>query len=327
MTDIIIIIACLIGSAFFSASETALSCASKVRLKSKADAGSKGAARTLKIIDRYDKAITTILIGNNIVNILLSSVATILCINLVGEAYGSLVATVATTVIVLIFGEVLPKSIAKDFAVPISIFVSGIISFLMLVFTPVSFLFSGLKKLVAKLLKSDNSVTYTEDELKAIVSDGASEGVLEKTESTLVKRALEFDDKPVSDILVHRTKVIFAREDMAYSVVEAIFNQTEYSRLPVTGTTVDDILGFIHEKEFRRADKENFNIRMLLHKPLTVPTDTKLNVLFEQMQKERVHLAVVCDEYGGVDGIVTMEDIIEAVMGDIWDETDGDETT
>lgn len=208
VANIIVIVAMIMFSAFFSASETAISSVNRIRLKNMADNGHRGAARALRILGKYDKALTTILIGNNIVNIACSSIATIVCIALVGEQYGSLVSTIATTVVVLIFGEVMPKSIAKDHAEGVCIGVSAIISFLMIIFTPFSALFILLKKGVAKLFRSKKSVSVTEEELIAIIDEIEDEGVLEQQESNLVRSALQFDETTVDEIITPRVRKI-----------------------------------------------------------------------------------------------------------------------
>lgn len=322
--QVVLIIILILCSAYFSATETALSSVNKIRLKHMADNGSRAAQRTLGILDRYDKALTTILIGNNIVNIACSSIATILAISLVGEKYGSLVSTIATTVIVLIFGEVMPKSIAKDFAEPVAMFSSGIISFLMVIFTPFSAFFILLKKGVSKLLHSSDTVSMTEEELKVMIDEIEDEGVLEQQESNLVRSALEFDEITVDEIITPRVRITAVEIGEEIGVVRQKFLQEEYSRMPVYERTLDNIIGIITEKEFFKQYEKgtDFTIRSIMQETLYLPQMQKLSEVFRTMQKQKCHMSVVLDQHGGTLGIVTMEDILEELVGEIWDESD-----
>lgn len=332
MLDIILIVILIALSAFFSASETALSSANKIRLKSMADNGSRGAERALKVIKKYDKTITTILIGNNIVNIACSSIATLLTINLMnnispksGDVYGSLVSTIATTVVVLIFGEVLPKSIAKDNAESFSIFVSAPISFLMLIFTPFSVLFILLKQGVAKLFKTKETVSMTEEELKVIIDEIEDEGVLETQESNLVRSALEFDEITVDEIITPRVSIVAVDISDSVENVRQKFLTEEYSRMPVYEKTLDNIIGIITEKDFFKAYEKHdsdFTIRSILQETIYLPHLLKISEVLKTMQKQKCHISVVLDQHGGTLGIVTMEDILEELVGEIWDESD-----
>lgn len=322
--QVVLIIVLILCSAFFSASETALSSVNKIRLKHMAENGSRAAQRTLNILDRYDKALTTILIGNNIVNIACSSIATILAISLVGEKYGSLVSTIATTVIVLIFGEVMPKSIAKDFAEPVAMFTSAVISFLMIIFTPFSALFILLKRGVSKLLHSSDTVSMTEEELKVMIDEIEDEGVLEQQESNLVRSALEFDEITVDEIITPRVRIIAVEIGEDTASVRQKFLQEEYSRMPVYERTLDNIIGIITEKEFFKQYEKgaDFTIRSIMQETLYLPQMQKLSEVFRTMQKQKCHMSVVLDQHGGTLGIVTMEDILEELVGEIWDESD-----
>lgn len=332
MTDIILIIILVALSAFFSASETALSSANKIRLKSMADNGSKGAERALKVIKKYDKTITTILIGNNIVNIACSSIATLLTISLLtnisaefASAWGSVISTIATTLIVLTFGEVLPKSIAKDHAEGFSIFVSAPISFLMFIFTPFSALFILMKKGISKLFRTKQSVSMTEEELKVIIEEIEDEGVLETQESNLVRSALEFDEITVDEIITPRVRIVAVENTASVDEVRAKFLAEEYSRMPVYEKTLDNIIGTITEKDFFKAYEKHgrdFTIRDIIQETIYLPQMLKISEVLRNMQKEKCHLAVVLDQHGGTLGIVTMEDILEELVGEIWDESD-----
>ena len=322
--QVFLIVILIVCSAFFSATETALNSANKIRLKNMADNGSHAAQRTLNILAKYDKALTTILIGNNIVNIACSSIATILAINLVGEKYGSLVSTIATTVIVLIFGEVMPKSIAKDFAEPMAMIASGIISFLMVIFTPFSAFFILLKKGLSKIFHRKESVSMTEEELKVMIDEIEDEGVLETQESNLVRSALEFDEITVDEIITPRVRITAVEAGENIDDVRKKFLQEEYSRMPVYERTLDNIIGIITEKEFfKQYEKSSdFTIRSIMQETIYLPQMQKLSEVFRTMQKQKCHMSVVLDQHGGTLGIVTMEDSLEELVGEIWDESD-----
>ena len=303
---IIIMIAC---SAFFSASETALTGANRIRLKSMAENGSKGAKMALKLLDRYDKVITTILIGNNIVNITASSLGTILATAIVGPDNAALVSTVVLTLVILTFGEVMPKSLAKDHSEGMTVATSGIITFLTFIFTPLSALFILLKKLANKLFGNKKEVTVTEQE------------------RDLVKSALEFDETVVDEIITHRVDVIAVDVNEDIETVKETFINEEYSRLPVYEGSIDHIIGFVSQKDFfkkylTKKDDETFLLRDIMQEIHYVPHLMKISDIMKQMQKDKVHMAVVLDQYGGTLGIVTLEDILEQLVGEIWDEND-----
>lgn len=325
VTNLVVIIVMICLSAFFSASETAISSVNRIRLKNMADNGNRGAARALKILGKYDKALTTILIGNNIVNIACSSIATIVCIALVGDQYGSLVSTVVTTVVVLIFGEVMPKSIAKDHAEPIAIGVSAVLSFLMIIFTPFSAFFILLKKAVAKLFRSKNSVSVTEEELMAIIDEIEDEGVLEQQESNLVRSALQFDEITVDEIITPRVRVVAVEVSESADNIYKTFLGEQYSRMPVYEKTLDNIVGVINQKDFFKAYDEqgdDLSISNLVQETIYFPCMLKISEVLRTMQKKKCHMAVVLDQHGGTLGIVTMEDLLEELVGEIWDESD-----
>ncbi len=322
--QIVLIILLVVCSAFFSATETSLTTVNKIRLKNMADNGNKAAQRTLNILAKYDKALTTILIGNNIVNIACSSIATVLCIALVGEQYGSLVSTIATTLIVLTFGEIMPKSMAKDFAEPFAMFSSAVISFLMVILTPFSAFFILLKNGVSKLFHRKETVSMTEEELKVMIDEIEDEGVLETQESDLVRSALEFDEITVDEIITPRVRITAVEAGESVDEVRKKFLREEYSRMPVYERTLDNIVGIITEKEFFKQYEKNsdFTIRSIMQETLYLPQMQKLSEVFRTMQKQKCHMSVVLDQHGGTLGIVTMEDILEELVGEIWDESD-----
>lgn len=322
---IVLIVILIALSAFFSASETAISSVNRIRLKSMAENGSKGAERALKILKKYDKALTTILIGNNIVNIATSSVATILCIQLVGEKYGSLVATIAVTVIVLIFGEVMPKGIAKDHAEGVCIGVSAVITFLMVIFTPFSSFFILLKGAMGKLFHKKDSVSVTEEELMAIIDEIEDEGVLEQQESELVRSALQFDEITADEIITPRVRIVAVEVSDTAGKVREKFLSEQYSRMPVYEKNLDNIVGIINEKDFIREYEnrgDELSVRELIQDTIYVPSMQKISEVLRLMQKRKCHMSVVLDQHGGTLGIVTMEDLLEELVGEIWDESD-----
>lgn len=323
--EIALLVILILLSAFFSATETSISVANRIRLKGMADDGSRGAERALAILEKYDKALTTILIGNNIVNIATSSIATVLAIRIVGERYGSLVSTVLVTLVVLIFGEILPKSIAKDFAESFCTAIAGILSFLMVIFTPFSVLFILMKKGISKLIGKKKSVSVTEAELMAIIDEIEDEGVLEQQESNLVRSALEFDEITVDEIITPRVSITAVEINDAADEVRRKFLSEEYSRMPVYEKTLDNIVGIITEKDFFKGYEKKgseLTIRELMQETIYLPHMLKISEVFRAMQKQKCHMSVVLDQHGGTLGIVTMEDILEELVGEIWDESD-----
>ncbi len=323
---LVIIFFMIVFSAFFSASETAYTSANKIRLRSKAENGKKSAARALKIIEKYDKTLTTILIGNNIVNILTSSLATVLFIDLLKDAdKGSVASTVVVTIVVLIFGEILPKTLAKSHAESFACGISGIMSFLMTVFTPLSAIFILLQKGANKLFASKNKeVSMTEQELISIIDEIEDEGVLEEQEGSLVRSALEFDETIVSEVITPRVNIVAVEINSDTEKVKDLFIKEQYSRLPVYEKTVDHIVGVITQHDFfeKIVRGESFTISDIMQDTLHIPNLMKISDVLKQMQKNKLHLAVVVDQYGGTEGIVTLEDIIEELVGEIWDESD-----
>ena len=321
-TGIIIAVLVLLSS-FCSASETAFTGANRIRLKNTAEEGSKSAEIALKVIDRYDKFLTTILIGNNIVNIATSSIATILCIDLFAD-HGPVIATAATTVIVLIFGEIIPKTIAKGNSEKMCLVFGRIIWVLMIIFTPVSAIFLLLQKGVNRLFIRKTEVTVTEQELKHIINEIEGEGVLEKQESTLVRNALEFDEITAQQIMQPRVNVAGIDIHDSIETVSELFRSEAYTRLPVYEKSLDHIIGVISYRDFTQKVLEggDFTLRELLSDIMYIPSLMHISELLKKMQKEKEHIAVVVDQYGGTAGIVTMEDVLEELVGEIWDEND-----
>ena len=321
---IVILVVLVMISAFFSAAETAYTGANRIRLKSRAENGSKKAERALKIIERYDKTLTTILIGNNIVNILASSLATVMFISLFGSN-GTLIATVVVTVVILIFGEILPKTVSKLNAENFACAVSGVMRVLIILFTPLSAVFIVLQKGVSLLFGGKNGeVSMTEQELLQMIDEIEDEGVLEEQESELVRSALEFDETRVSAIITPRVNVVAADINAGIDEMRELFLKEGYSRIPVYEKTIDHIIGIVMHKDFfeRLVDGKSFYLHDIMQDTMFVPGLMKISEVLRKMQKSKVHLAVVVDQYGGTEGIVTLEDIIEELVGEIWDEND-----
>ena len=309
-------------SAYFSATETAFTSLNRIRLKTKADNGNRAAARALAISEEYDKMLTTILIGNNIVNITAPTIATVLCTKWFRE-YGPTVSTVALTIIILVFGEVSPKSLAKESPARWAMFAAPLLKILMIVLTPLSLLFGGWKKLMSKVIKGGEDDGITEEELVGMVEQAENEGGLDEHESDLIRNAIEFNDLDVSDILTPRVDLVAADEDSTMEEIASLFAESGYSRIPLFHDTVDNIVGVIHEKDFYSARYRGETMLKNLKSPVFYTTgNTKISDLLRILQKNKAHMAVVVDEYGGTEGIATLEDILEELVGEIWDEHD-----
>ena len=320
----------LMMSAFFSSVETAFSSVNKIRLKHAAAEGDKRAEKALSIADNFDKALTTILVGNNIVNIMSTSLGTVVCTKLFGES-GVGIATAAMTVLVLVFGEITPKSIAKENAEKFALTFGGLLSFFMTILTPITIIFRGLKNAVSKLFKSgDSAPSVTEDELKYIIDEIEEEGVLEEQEGDLVRSALEFDEKSVSEILIPRVKIVAVEKSDSLDHIRDIFFREQYSRMPVYDKNIDNIIGFIHERDFFRltvCNEAAQGIDSIIHELIYITEFQTVSEVLSRMQKEKVHMAVIKDQYGGTYGMVTMEDLIEELLGEIYDETDEEDNS
>lgn len=325
ITTLIFLIILVCCSAFFSATETAFTSANRLRLKARSEEGSKSAKMVLSVIDRFDKFLTTVLVGNNIVNILTTSVSTVLAIQLFGENNGPAIATVAVTIILLMFGEILPKTIAKICSDGYSTAIAGLVRVLMIVMTPISLPFQLLQKGASKLFsRGKKTVSMTEQELLHIIDEIEDEGVLEEQESNLVKSALEFDETIVEEIVTPRVNIIAIDINSDVEKLRDLFFREEYSRIPVYEKSIDHIVGVVNQKDFfeKLLKGEHFIIRDVVQETLHVPSLMRISELLKQMQKEKIHLAVVVDQYGGTAGIVTLEDILEELVGEIWDESD-----
>ena len=314
----------LVGfSAFFSASETAFSSLNQIRLKSRAEDGDSSAARVLAMAEQYDKLLSTILIGNNIVNIAAASIGTILFTQMLGAERGATVSTIVLTIIVLIFGEVTPKSLAKEMPEKVATAVSPFLVLLMALMTPLTWLFTQWKKLLGHFVHSGEADTITEGELMTMVSEAENDGELTDRESELIRSAIEFDDVEVEEILTPRVDVVAVEDDIPLEELAQTFAESGYSRLPVYHGTIDNIIGVVHEKDFYIARlKKATKIDDLVVPTLYTTGSTQISQLLRTLREQHPHLAVVVDEYGGTEGIITLEDILEELVGEIWDEHD-----
>ena len=314
----------LVGfSAFFSASETAFSSLNQIRLKSRAEDGDSSAARVLAMAEQYDKLLSTILIGNNIVNIAAASIGTILFTQMLGAERGATVSTIVLTIIVLIFGEVTPKSLAKEMPEKVATAVSPFLVLLMALMTPLTWLFTQWKKLLGHFVHSGEADTITEGELMTMVSEAENDGELTDRESELIRSAIEFDDVEVEEILTPRVDVVAVEDDIPLEELAQTFAESGYSRLPVYHGTIDNIIGVVHEKDFYIARlKKATKIDDLVVPTLYTTGSTQISQLLRTLREQHHHLAVVVDEYGGTGGIITLEDILEELVGEIWDEHD-----
>ena len=308
----------VILSAYFSATETAFSGVNKIRLKNMAADGNKKAARALRLTENFDELLSTVLIGNNIVNIAASSIATVLFTSLFGDA-GVTVATLVMTVLLLIFSEITPKSIAKEMPESFSMFSAPFISVLQVLLTPVNWLFSQWKKLISRLFVVESSGAITDDELITIVDEAQNEGGIGENQGELIRSAIEFSDLEVVHILTPRVDILAAEISTPPEKFASIFKNNHFSRIPVYKGTIDNIVGVLHERDFyeKMYFDKTVDIPSLLISVEYIPKNTKISELLKIFQHSRCHMAVVIDEFGGTVGIITLEDILEELVCDI----------
>ncbi|MGN1410492.1 MAG: HlyC/CorC family transporter, partial [Eubacteriales bacterium] len=308
---------------FFSAAETAFSSLNKIRLKMMADEGNRRAALAYSMTENFDKLLSTVLIGNNIVNIASTSLATILFMEIFGSKNGPTISTVVMTVLVLIFGEVTPKSIAKEMPEKFAIFAAPLLKFLMVVFTPFVAFFAAWKNMLKKMFHFKSDDTITGDELINIVDEAESGGGIDEEESDLIRSAIQFSDFSLEDILTPRVDIVAVDENDSPEEIERVFGESGFSRLPVYKESLDDIIGFIHIRDFTKyVLGSGYPVNKIIRNVIFVTDQTAISDLLKQMQMKKSHMAVVLDEYGGTIGIATMEDILEELVGEIWDESD-----
>lgn len=323
MTKFIIGIVALIAfSAIFSATETAFTSLNTAKMKKQANEDVQNANLVLSLVSKYDKLLSTILIGNNIANIACTAIATILFIDLLGSI-GATVATVVVTLLVLIFGEITPKNFAKEKDEEFALFIAPFINFMMYLFAPLNMLFSLWKRLIGSISGSSDEPEYTEDELKNIVDEAMSGGGINEDQSRLIKNAIEFAELEAIDIITPRTDIIAIEIEASSEEIGKAFKDNGLSRLPVYEDDLDDIVGVLNQKDFHNyVIAENRPVEEYI-KPVAYVAETmKASFLLRRMQEKKTHIAIVVDEYGGTTGIVTMEDIIEELVGKIYDEHD-----
>lgn len=315
---IVLVVVMMMFSALFSSTETAYSSVNKLRLKNYEAQGNKKASKALRLANRFDDVLTAVLIGNNIVNIAMSSVSTLIFVELFGDS-GAGISTAVTTVLVLIFGEVLPKSYAKRNAEKLALLFASPLAMLVVVLKP----FVWVLNKMSSMFKGGEAPTVTEDELKYMIDEIEEEGIIEEQESELVKSALDFDEITVNEILIPRVKVIGVEITDTVETIKEVFSEEMYSRLPVFEKSLDNIIGIITNKAFFKMLVEGkSDIREIIQEVPHIADTNLISEAMKFMQKAKVHLAVVTDQYGGTKGIVTLEDIIEELVGEIYDEDD-----
>mgnify|MGYP002548007679 CR=1 FL=1 len=322
ITEILVMAFLILMSAYFSATETAFSSLNRTRLKTMAEKGSKRAVLACRLSESYDKLLSTILIGNNIVNIATASIGTVLFVRLYGDI-GATLSTVVITIVVLIFGEITPKSIAKDCPEKFAMFSAPLLRLLMWLLTPVNFLFSQWKRLIAKLLRLEADTKMSQEELLMLVEEVEEGGSIDRDEGELLRSAIEFTEREADDILTHRTEMEAVSADTLAAEVARRFAETKFSRIPVYEDTIDNIIGVIHEKDFHAARYHGQeDVSAIVSNVLYTTGSTKISDLLRILQRAKAHMVIVVDEYGGTEGLVTLEDIVEELVGEIWDEHD-----
>lgn len=322
---IIIIVVCVFLSAYFSATETAFSTYNRIRVKTLAEKGNKKAALALSLSDDYDSLISAILIGNNIVNILASTMGALVFANLIqnNDELASAVNTAVLTVAILIFGEISPKSIAKNHPESFVLFSAPIINVVRIILFPLIFVSNAWQKLLAKIFKAPEDQGMTEEELISIIEEAEEEGDLDKEEGDLIKSAIEFGDLEVGDIYTPRIDITALPVGSTKEVVAKTFSESGYSRLPVYDGSIDNVVGILYYKDFYTvAYKTNVPLNEIIKPVIYVAKAQPVNELMKELQEKQLHMAIVTDEFGSTAGIVTLEDILEEIVGEIWDEHD-----
>ncbi|MBR0127609.1 MAG: HlyC/CorC family transporter [Firmicutes bacterium] len=320
--QIIAIIALILFSAYFSATETAFTSVNRIRIKNMANEGNKKAEKVLTLSEKYDKLLTTILVGNNIVNITMTAIATVMFVSLYKE-YGATVATIVITLVVLVFGEITPKNIAKEKAESFSMWSAPIISFFMTILTPINFIFTKWKHLIAKIFHLDEEDKITDDEILTLVEEAETGGSIDEERSELIQNAIEFDELTAEEVMTPRPEMVAIEIDCSKEELAKIFEETGFSRLPVYEEEIDNIIGVINQKDFHNyVMRKNMQIADFVTPVVFVAETMKIFDLLRKMQQLKTHMAIVIDEYGGTSGLVTMEDMIEELVGEIYDEHD-----
>ena len=321
------LILCIALSAFFSATETAFSACNKVRLKMVEGRRKEKAQTALSLLEKYDSLLTTILIGNNVVNIAGTAIATVLFTTRImgtsDEGTGATVASAVMTVLVLFLGEVGPKTLAKQKPEKFAIAVSPVMKVLVALFKPLDLLFSGYRKLLAKMIKPEEEESQIEEELITIIDEAQTEGDIEEAEGELIRSAIEFNDQNAADIMTPRVDVTAIEDTATLEEAAELFRKTWYSRIPVYHEDLDHIVGILNEKDFYKMTHDGCDrITDIMKEPFFAPASLSMSSLLRQFRSSQSHLVILLDEYGGTEGIVTMEDVLEELVGEIYDEHD-----
>lgn len=320
---LIAIIALVLCSTFFSGTETAFSSVNKIKMKNLAADDNKRAKVVLELTDNFDKLITTILVGNTISNIVMTTVATVYGITTWGAKIGPTIATVMVTILVLVLGEISPKIIAREYAEEVALFLAPFVKGLIIVLTPITFIFMGLKVLIKQVFGRNTEPEFSEDELLTIVEEAEAGGVLDEEQSELISNAIEFNDIEAIDVLTPRVDIVAIEKGTPVAEIKQVFRESGLSRLPVYEDDLDNIIGVLNQKDFYNNNVKNIKDTEKIIKPVAYVAETiKAAVLLKKMQAKKTHIAIVVDEYGGTTGLVTLEDIIEEIVGDIYDEHD-----
>ena len=320
--QLIVMAVLILMSAYFSATETAFSTFNKTKMKTLAENGNATAALVCRLAHDYDRLLSTILIGNNIVNIALASIGTILFVGALGDI-GATVSTAVITVLVLIFGEITPKSVAKNSPEKFALLSANIINVMIYLFMPLNFLFAQWKKLVNRIFKPDADTKLSQEELLMLVDEVQQGGSIDKSEGELLRNAIEFTERDAEDILTHRVDLEAVPIDATKEEVARIFTESKFSRILVYEDSIDHIVGVIHLKDFYTGDGiTQKSLREIMTPPIFIMRHEKIDTILRELQRKKSHIAVVVDEYGGTYGIVTMEDILEELVGEIFDEHD-----
>ncbi len=323
MLTILLMLALLAASAFFSAAETAYSCLNKTRFKTYAEKGDRSAKRVCHLADNYDLLLSTILIGNNIVNIALASTGTLLFIQLLGTAYGASIAVVVVTAVVLIFGEVTPKCIAKDTSERFARFSAPILQLCVWICAPLAYLFAFWKKWIVRLIPFREEEPVSQEELLMLVDEVQQDGGINKNEGELLRNAIEFSERDAKDIATPRVKLGAVPHESSKEEIARTFSETKFSRLLVYEESIDHIIGVIHLKNFYAGTGVTDRpLDEIISPTVFVPTGEKISSILRKLQQKQAQVAVVLDEFGGTYGIITMEDVLEELVGEIWDELD-----
>ncbi|MCL2032658.1 MAG: hemolysin family protein [Methanomassiliicoccaceae archaeon] len=324
---IILLMAVLVVfSAYFSCSETAYTGANPIKIKNQAYEGNKNAEKALRIHDNYDRLLITALVGNNVVNVALSTLGTMVFAELLGVAMGVIVATVFMVTLILIFGEIIPKTLAKRNAERYALKLAGSLQVVMVMLTPISWVFMKLSNFLSRNAKNDSAETpsFTEDELFVMIDEVAEEGALERSEGELVKSAMQFDDIKVSEVYTPRANIVAADMKTEVEDLKKLFLESEYSRIPLYEDSVDRIIGLVHSKDFfsKYLADDDFTIGDIIRPVKFVPENVSIANLLTELQRSHIHIAIVLDNFGRTLGLASMEDILEELVGDIWDESD-----